>query len=214
VQETPIPWAFVCDPFSGLMGHTAGRRQRHPVKRFHAITRTRFPPCELHTLEPPAVALRVRSPSGGAACAQSVAHLRIIIRILTIICASNHRRRKRPRGRLMSWMGRLRQAQAQLLEEDVDPWRRVLERALPANLVCTSTTALLALLDFPTTTGNARRLARTMRSMGWVGIKSRRLAPGGWRSTQCRGWSRPVRDTTVRKPCGPVERYREERIQK
>jgi hypothetical protein len=54
--------------------------------------------------------------------------------------------------------------------------------------------ALLALLDFPVTTGNARRLARTMRSMGWVGIKSRRLAPGGWRNTECRGWARPVRE--------------------
>ena len=45
--------------------------------------------------------------------------------------------------------------------------------------------------QLPATAGNARRLARTMRSMGWVGLKSRRLAPGGWRGTTCRGWSRP-----------------------
>ena len=94
----------------------------------------------------------------------------------------------------MSILGRLHGMNAELSEGEIDPWRRALERALPGNLRCTSTVALLALLDFPVTTGNARRLARTMRSMGWVGIKSRRLAPGGWRNTECRGWARPVRE--------------------
>jgi hypothetical protein len=93
----------------------------------------------------------------------------------------------------MSVLGRLHRMKAELSEGENDPWKRTLERALPSNLTSTSTVALLALLDFPITTGNARRLARTMRSMGWVGIKSRRLAPGGWRTTECRGWSRPVR---------------------
>jgi hypothetical protein len=94
----------------------------------------------------------------------------------------------------MSLIERLHRAQAEMLGSQEDPWRRALERTLPANLAYTSTVALLAMLDFPATTGNARRLARTMRSMGWVGIKSRRLAPGGWRTTECRGWSRPVRE--------------------
>jgi hypothetical protein len=58
-------------------------------------------------------------------------------------------------------------------------------------MVPISTVALLDLLDVPPTTGNARRLALTMRSMGWVGLKSRRLAPGGIRGTTIRGWSRP-----------------------
>ena len=106
----------------------------------------------------------------------------------------------------MSLIGRLHRAQAELSEGENDPWRQALERALPANLVCTSSVALLALLDFPATTGNARRLARTMRSMGWVGIKSRQLAPGGWRTTECRGWSRPVREPRVRQARGHVER--------
>lgn len=90
---------------------------------------------------------------------------------------------------------------AELSEGENDPWRRALERVLPSNLTCTSTVALLALLDFPITTGNARRLARTMRSMGWVGIKSRRLAPGGWRTTECRGWARPVRGLRHKGAC-------------
>jgi hypothetical protein len=90
----------------------------------------------------------------------------------------------------VSVLGRLNRMKAELSEGEIDPWRRVLERALPGNVTTTSTVALLDLLGFPASTGNARRLARTMRSMGWVGIKSRRLAPGGWRSSECRGWSR------------------------
>jgi hypothetical protein len=94
----------------------------------------------------------------------------------------------------MSLLERLHRMKAELSEGQIDPWRHALERALPSNLTCISTVALLDLLGFPPTTANARRLARTMRSMGWVGIKSRRLAPGGWRTTECRGWSRPVRE--------------------
>jgi hypothetical protein len=81
-----------------------------------------------------------------------------------------------------------------MLDDQEDPWKRVLERALPADVACTSTVALLDILNFAATTGNARRLARTMRSMGWVGIKSRRLTHGGWRTTECRGWARPLRE--------------------
>jgi hypothetical protein len=98
----------------------------------------------------------------------------------------------------MSLIGRLHHAQAEVLADQVDPWRRMLERALPANVECTSTVALLDLLGFPRTTGNARRLALTMRSMGWVGLKSRRLAPGGWRSSECRGWARPLRENDLK----------------
>ena len=93
----------------------------------------------------------------------------------------------------MGLLDRLNREKAELAEGEDDPWRRALERALPSNLACISTVGILALLDFPINTANARRVARTMRSMGWVGIKSRRLAPGGWRTTECRGWSRPVR---------------------
>jgi hypothetical protein len=87
------------------------------------------------------------------------------------------------------------QACAQETEQGSDPWKRVLERALPANVPSISTVALLDLVDVPHTTGNARRLAETMRAMGWVGLKSRRLMPGGFRDTTIRGWARPIRDT-------------------
>ena len=94
----------------------------------------------------------------------------------------------------MSWVGRMYQA-AQQTEQRLDPWRGVLERALPPNVGSISTVALLDLLDVPPTTGNARRLAQTMRAMGWVGLKSRRLTPGGFRDTTIRGWARPTRET-------------------
>ncbi len=103
------------------------------------------------------------------------------------------------REAFMPLIERLHRATAEMVADQDDPWRRALERALPASVMSTSTLALLALLNFPATTGNARRLARTMRSMGWVGIKSRRLAPGGWRTTECRGWSRPVRELKQKK---------------
>jgi hypothetical protein len=60
-----------------------------------------------------------------------------------------------------------------------------------------STAALLDLLDLlglRKTTGNGRRLAHSMRSLGFVPIKSRRLTPGGYRDTVTRGWARPFRD--------------------
>jgi hypothetical protein len=108
---------------------------------------------------------------------------------------------------------RLNRANAEVVAGQEDPWRRVLERALPANVKCTSTVALLDLLGFPRTTGNARRLALTMRSMGWVGLKSRRLAPGGWRTTECRGWSRPVRQIKVGSPRNYIERHEDKRVE-
>jgi hypothetical protein len=93
----------------------------------------------------------------------------------------------------MSAIGKLNRICAELVERSSDPWKRVLERHLPANVTQISTVALLDLLNLPQTTGNARRLAKTMRSMGWIGLKSRRLEPGGFRDTTIRGWARPVR---------------------
>jgi hypothetical protein len=92
-----------------------------------------------------------------------------------------------------SWVGRMYQA-AQQTEQRSDPWKRMLERALAPSVTSISTVALLDLVDVPHTTGNARRLAKTMRSMGWIGLKSRRLMPGGFRDTTIRGWSRPIRE--------------------
>ena len=94
----------------------------------------------------------------------------------------------------MSWLGRLHQARAELAERSTDPWRKRLEDAVRGK-EAVSTSALLELLREPKTTANARRVAKTMRSLGFIPIKSRRLMPGGYRDTVARGWAWPIRET-------------------
>jgi hypothetical protein len=114
----------------------------------------------------------------------------------------------------MSLIGRLHRANAEGIADQEDPWRRMLERALPPDLVCISSVGLADLLGIAPSTGNCRRLALSMRALGWVAIKSRKLTPGGWRSSECRGWSRPVREAMVGQACGHVKRYQDERVQR
>jgi hypothetical protein len=94
----------------------------------------------------------------------------------------------------MSWLEKLAQAQAEQAERSADPFRQKIEAAVRGNEAI-STAALLDLLGVPKTTGNARRIAQTMRSLGFIPIKSRRLNPGGFRDTVTRGWARPVRES-------------------
>ncbi|MGO9401565.1 MAG: hypothetical protein ACLP19_27545 [Xanthobacteraceae bacterium] len=90
----------------------------------------------------------------------------------------------------MSWIANLRQ---ELAERDADPLRKNVE-ATVRGMEAVSTVALLDLLGLPKTTGNGRRIATTMRALGFVPIKSRRLVPGGYRDTVTRGWARPLRN--------------------
>jgi len=78
-------------------------------------------------------------------------------------------------------------------ERDADPLREKVE-AIVRGMEAISTVALLDLLGLPKTTGNGRRIAATMRTLGFVPIKSRRLMPGGYRDTVTRGWARPIRE--------------------
>lgn len=91
-----------------------------------------------------------------------------------------------------SFMEKLRRAQAEAAERDADPFREKAE-AVVRGMEAISTFALLDLLGLPKTTGNGRRIAATMRTLGFVPIKSRRLMPGGWADTVTRGWARPIR---------------------
>jgi hypothetical protein len=91
----------------------------------------------------------------------------------------------------VSFLQELRTAQADLVQRNADPFRERAEAAVRGKGAI-STAALLDLLDLPKTTGSARRIAKTMRSLGFVPIKSRRLMPGGFRDTIARGWARPV----------------------
>jgi hypothetical protein len=66
---------------------------------------------------------------------------------------------------------------SELAERSADPWRKKVEGAV-RGVEAMSSAALLDLLRVPATTGTARRLAKIMRSMGFIPIKSRRLMPG------------------------------------
>jgi hypothetical protein len=94
---------------------------------------------------------------------------------------------------MLSFMARLEQVAAEQAAHDADPLLNKVERCV-RGMEAISTNALLDLIGLPNTTGNARRISRTMQSLGYVPMKSRRFVPGGWRDTVTRGWARPFRD--------------------
>ncbi len=93
---------------------------------------------------------------------------------------------------MLCWTERLEQAKAEQAEREADPLRGMVEETV-RGMEAVSTAALLDLIGLPNTTGNARRISKTMRGLGYIPIKSRRLVPGGWNDTLCRGWARPLR---------------------
>jgi hypothetical protein len=99
----------------------------------------------------------------------------------------------------MNFLERLRQEKAKTANHNADPLRGVVETTV-RGMDAVSTVALLDLIGLPTTTGNARRVSKTMRSLGFVPIKSRRLMPGGHLNTVTRGWARPVREVSKSTP--------------
>lgn len=96
-----------------------------------------------------------------------------------------------------SYVEKLHRARAEAAKRDVDPLREKLE-SMTRGMEAVSTFALLDLIGLPKTTSNGRRIAPTMRALGFVPIKSRLLEPGGWRDTVTRGWARPVRGSLCR----------------
>lgn len=96
---------------------------------------------------------------------------------------------------MVSFMQRLEQAKAKLAERDIDTLRGKVEATI-RGMDAISTVALLGLIGLPATTGNGRRIAQTMRALGFIPLKSRRLMPGGYHGTITRGWTRPMRDMT------------------
>lgn len=93
----------------------------------------------------------------------------------------------------MCFIQKLQEAKAREAERTADPWRNKLAAWL-GSTAAISTAAALDLLCVANTSGNGRQLAHTMRSLGFVPIKSKRLMPGGrCGNTVTRGWARPVR---------------------
>jgi hypothetical protein len=93
---------------------------------------------------------------------------------------------------MKSFTALIDEAYQELVRHEADP---LLEKvsATVRGMNEISTHALLDLIGLPNTTGNARRISKSMQALGFVPIKSRRLMPGGYRDTVTRGWARPVR---------------------
>lgn len=99
----------------------------------------------------------------------------------------------------MSFLQKLEEARADDARRDADPWRSKLEAWLGGTFEI-STAAALDLLGLANTSGNARQLARTMSSLGFLPTKSRRFFPGGRGANQVtRGWTRTAKPPKYRK---------------
>jgi hypothetical protein len=92
---------------------------------------------------------------------------------------------------MVSFLERIDQLRIERAQRDADPLREKV-KAIVCGMEAISSAALLDLLGQKNTTGNGRRIAPTMRALGFVPIKSRRFMPGGWRDTVTRGWARPI----------------------
>ncbi len=97
---------------------------------------------------------------------------------------------------MSSWMERLKEARAEADAAQADPLRRKVEQVV-RGMQAISTAALLDLMGLTNTSENGRRLSRTMQSLGFVPIKSRRFMPGGHCGNVTRGWARPFRNVVV-----------------
>jgi hypothetical protein len=105
---------------------------------------------------------------------------------------------------MLSFTAQIEQERAKLEQRDADPLREKLT-ATVRDMDAVSTAALLDLIGLPNTTGNARRISKTMRGLGYIPIKSRRLMPGGFRDTVTRGWARPLRETRLTPTMKPTD---------
>jgi hypothetical protein len=104
----------------------------------------------------------------------------------------------------MSFISRMREAAKQFEGPPPDPWKKTLSEALKG-VQGMSTVGLLDLVGAPHTNANGRRLAAVMRELKFIPIQSRRLMPGGHRSTVARGWVRPVRSLPISKKVKPQQ---------
>jgi hypothetical protein len=96
---------------------------------------------------------------------------------------------------MLSFTAQIARERAKLEQSDADPFGQKVAAAV-AGFDALSTFAILTSIGLSPTTGNARRISKTMRALGYIPIKSRRLVPGGWHDTLCRGWSRPFRSNS------------------
>ena len=89
----------------------------------------------------------------------------------------------------MNLIGLTTEKRAELILRADDRLRPQVENALRGfDLI--STHSLLRLVGIPRTTGNARRIAKIMRALDFVPVKSRRISQAGLADRVTRGWAR------------------------
>jgi hypothetical protein len=96
----------------------------------------------------------------------------------------------------VSFLAKLRAAEAEAVPQNADPWRLRLERVRGKvdfdGMERVSTQALLDLLEVPQrkrTAGTYRHLAKLMADLGWTAVRVRDLTRGGYKE-QVRGYCR------------------------
>ena len=104
---------------------------------------------------------------------------------------------------VMSWLGKLQEAKAEIAARNVDPWRLPLERVRGKidydGLERVSSQTLLDLLEIPQRSRRApvfRRVAKLMAELGWTAVRVRDLTRGGYKE-QVRGYCRDARCRSI-----------------
>jgi hypothetical protein len=104
---------------------------------------------------------------------------------------------------MVSWVTRMREAQAEMAARNADPWRLRLERLRGKvgddNVERISTQAIFDVLEVPQRNrgvGACKRLLRLMRELRWSPIKARGLNQRGLRE-QIRGYARDPRGSPL-----------------
>ena len=104
---------------------------------------------------------------------------------------------------MVSWITRMREAQAEMAARNADPWRLRLERLRGKvgddNVERISTQTIFDVLEVPQRNrgaGACKRLARLMRELGWSPIKARGLNQRGLLE-QIRGYARDPRGSPL-----------------
>ena len=102
---------------------------------------------------------------------------------------------------MVSWLGKLEKAQAELTARDADPWRLPLERLHGKidydGLERVSSQTILDMLEVPQRNrraGTYRKLSKLMVNLGWTPVRVRDFNCRGYKE-QIRGYCRNARCT-------------------
>ena len=105
---------------------------------------------------------------------------------------------------MVSWLGKMKQAQAEMAARNADPWRLRLERLCGKigddGIERITTQTVFDILEIPQRNRSAsacRRLGKLMTTeLGWTAVRVRGLTRGGYLE-QVRGYARDARHTSA-----------------